>query len=92
MENITIESPEFKALYIEVMNRAEAIRKREEYSEESFRYWLCEAVRELAEKMGFFIQDLKEFTLDLGDSFMTGFNAGRERAKMNSYRAKKMRK
>ncbi|MBQ9886650.1 MAG: hypothetical protein IJM37_07325 [Lachnospiraceae bacterium] len=89
MNEITIESPEFQAMYEEISKRAEAIRKREELSEESFRKWICEAVETLAKKMGYHIQNIYEFTLDMEYSFKKGFNAGREAARKNSYRNRK---
>lgn len=90
-KDITIESPEFKALYDEVAQRAEAIRKREELSDNSFRDWICDAIRILAEQLGYHIQNLYEFTLDMADAFATGFEAGRRRAKENAYRKRKGR-
>ena len=86
---ITIQSPEFQALYEEISLRAETIRRREEMSEISFREWLCKAIEELASKLGYHIQNIYEFTLDMGYSFQKGFNAGRERAKNRAYRNKK---
>ena len=85
-KEITIESPEFKSLYEEVSARAEAIRKREELSDKSFRDWLCKAIEELASKLGYHIQNIYEFTLDRGYSFQKGFKTGREKARQNAYR------
>lgn len=83
---ITFDDPEFKSLMSEVMNQSEAIKKREALSEESFRDWLCEVIAVLAEKLGYVIQNLKEIPLDMAYSFNKGFQAGRERARQNSYR------
>ncbi len=88
-KDITIESPEFKALYDEVAQRAEAIRKREELSDKSFRDWLCDAIEALADLLGYHIQNLYEFVLDMGDAFATGYKAGRQRARDNAYRRRK---
>ena len=85
---ITIQSPEFQALYEEISARADTIRKREELSEISFRDWLCTAIEELASQLGYHIQNIYEFTLDMGYSFQKGFKAGRERAKDRAYRRK----
>lgn len=85
---ITIEDPEFKILFCEVINQSEAIRKRETLSEESFRAWLFDVIATIADKLGYVIQNLKEIPLDMAYSFNKGFQAGRERAKQNSYRRK----
>lgn len=85
-KEITIQSPEFQAIYEEISERAEAIRKRDELSDASFRDWLCKAIEELASKLGYHIQNIYEFTLDMGYSFQKGFEAGRERARKNAYR------
>ena len=87
-KDITIDSPEFKALYEEVSKRAEAIRQRERLSDRSFRDWLCEAIQLLAEKLGYHIQNIYEFTADMVSSFSKGFKAGRERARAKAYRKK----
>lgn len=86
---ITFESPEFKSLLSEVMNQSEAIQMRETLSEESFRDWLCEVIACLADKLGYFVQNLKEIPMDMAYSFKKGFQSGRERAKQKSYRYKK---
>ena len=83
---ITVQSPEFQALYEEISSRAETLRKREELSNVSFRYWLCEAIEKLASQLGYYIQNIYEFTLDMGYSFQKGFAAGREQAKNKAYR------
>lgn len=86
--NITIDSPEFQAMYEEISQLAETKRRRELMSETSFRDWICLAIEELAKKLGYSIQNLCEFTLDMGYSFKKGFNAGREQARRNSRRYK----
>lgn len=86
--NITIESPEFQAIYDEISQLAETKRKRELMSDSSFREWICLAIEELAKKLGYNIQNLYEFTLDMGYSFKKGFNTGREQARRNSRRYK----
>lgn len=83
---ITFEDPEFKSLMSEIMKQSEAIQKRDTLSEDSFRDWLCEVIVVLADKLGFIIQNLKEIPMDMAYSFNKGFQAGRERAKQNSYR------
>ena len=85
-KEITIHSPEFQAIYEEISERAEAIRKRDELSDASFRDWLCKAIEELASKLGYHIQNIYEFTLDMGYSFQKGFEVGRERARKKAYR------
>ena len=42
-------------------------------------------------RIGYHIQNLYEFTLDMADAFTTGFEAGRKRARDNAYRKKKGR-
>ena len=86
--NITIDSPEFQAIYKEISQLAETKRQRELMSDVSFREWLCLAIEELAKKLGYNIQNLYEFTLDMGYSFKKGFIAGREEARRNSRRYK----
>lgn len=83
---INFESPEFQDLLSEVMNQKEAINKRKELSEVSFRDWLCDVIAILADKLGYIIQNLKEIPMDMAYSFSSGFQAGRERAHQNSYR------
>ena len=90
-KDITIDSPEFKALYDEVRQRAETIRKREELSDKSFKDWLCDTIEVLAKELGYHIQNIYEFALDIGDAFNNGFEAGRLRAKQNAYRKRKGR-
>ena len=84
--NITIDSPEFQQMYKEVSELAEAKRKREELSDTAFRDWICTAIEELAHLLGYHIQNLYEFTLDMGYSFKKGFEAGREDARKRSLR------
>ncbi|MGI6462812.1 MAG: hypothetical protein ACOX04_04210 [Candidatus Scatomorpha sp.] len=84
--NITIDSSEFKKMYKEVSALAEAKRKREELSDTAFRDWICVAIEELANLLGYHIQNLYEFTLDMGYSFKKGFGAGREEARKRSLR------
>ncbi len=86
--NITIDSPEFQAMYNEISQLAETKRQRELMSDSSFRDWICLAIEELAKKLGYNIQNLYEFTLDMGYSFKKGFSAGREKARHNSRRYK----
>ncbi len=85
---ITIDSPEFQDLYNELSQRADTMRKREELSDESFRVWFCNAIKDFAANLGYQIQNLYEFSLDVGYSFKKGFKAGREQAKRNSIRYK----
>ena len=42
--NITIDSPEFRQMYNEVSELAEAKRKREELSDTDFRDWIFDAI------------------------------------------------
>ena len=85
-KELSADSPLFKDLVCEIMKQKETIQKREELSEQSFRVWLCKAIEIIAGKMGYVIQNLKEIMLDFAYSFEKGFAAGRERAKMNSFR------
>lgn len=85
-QSITFDSPEFQDLLSEVMNQKTAIIKRDELSEASFRVWLCDVISALADKLGYVIQNLKEIPMDMVYSFNKGFQAGRERARQNSYR------
>lgn len=86
MNNITIDSPEFKKMYEEVSELAEAKRKRQELSDTAFRDWICIAIEELARQLGYHIQNLVEFTLDMGYSFKKGFAEGRKEAHRRSLR------
>lgn len=85
-KSITIQSPEFQQMYREVSELAEAKRQRELLSDTAFRDWLCAAIEELARMMGYHIQNIYEFTLDMGYSFKKGFDAGREEARIRSLR------
>ena len=84
--NITIQSPEFQQMLNEVSELAEAKRQRELLSDTAFRDWICMAIEEFARMLGFHIQNLYEFTLDMGYSFKKGFDAGREEARFRSLR------
>lgn len=85
-KNITIESPEFQTLYKEISMLSETKRQREKLSDESFRTWICNSIKILAAQLGYHIQNLYEFTMDLGYSFKEGFKAGREKAREKSIR------
>lgn len=87
-KDITIDSPEFRSMYEEISALAETKRQREQLSDSSFREWLCLAIETLASQLGYHIQNLYEFTLDMGYSFRKGFSLGRERAKERSIRNK----
>lgn len=49
--NITIDSPEFQAMYNEISQLAETKRQRELMSDSSFRDWICLAIEKLAKKL-----------------------------------------
>ncbi len=85
-KDITIESPEFQEMYEEISALAETKRKREMLSEDSFRTWLCSAIQLLAAQLGYCIQNLYEFTMDMSYSFKKGFEAGRDKARKKSIR------
>lgn len=85
-KEITIESTEFQEMYLEISEMALAKKKREEMTDDSFRKWICRAIEIFADKLGYHIQNLYEFTLDMADSFVRGFKSGRERARQNSIR------
>ena len=87
-KDITIESPEFQAMYKEISELAETKRLREKLSDISFREWVFLMIEKFASQLGYHIQNLYEFTLDMGYSFKKGFQAGRERARENSIRNK----
>ena len=87
-KNITIESPEFQELYEEISGLAETKRQRGKLSDASFREWICTAIQMLASQLGYRIQNIYEFTLDMGYSFKKGIAEGRERARRNSIRRK----
>ena len=85
-KEITIDSDEFKEMYLEISEMALAKKKRKELTDDSFRRWICHAIEIFAEQIGYHIQNLYEFTLDMADSFKRGFKSGRERARQNSLR------
>lgn len=85
-KDITIQSPEFQQMYKEVSELAEAQKQRDLLSDNAFRDWICTAIEELARLLGYHIQNLYEFTLDMGYSFKKGFAAGREEARARSLR------
>ncbi len=85
-KEISIESAEFKEMYLEISELALAKKKREELTKDSFRIWICQAIETFAAQLGYHIQNLYEFTLDMADSFLKGFKSGREKARQNSLR------
>ena len=87
-KDITIESPEFRVLYDELSELAETKRQREVLNDTSFREWVCKSIQILASKLGYHIQNICEFTLDMGYCFRAGFTSGRELAKAKSIRNK----
>lgn len=91
MRTITTLDPEFAEILRELDAQGDAVRKRRELSEESYRLWLYSALKEIATGLGYVIQNMAEFFRDMGDGFRTGFAEGRERAKQNSIRARNRR-
>lgn len=87
-KTITIDSQEFKDLYNEIISQNETKQKRMQMSDYSFREWLCKVIEEIAGHLGYHIQNLYEFTLDIADSFQKGYQAGRSRARANAIRNK----
>lgn len=88
MRTITTSDPDFAEILRELDTQGEAVQKRRELSEESFRLWLYSALKEIATGLGYVIQNLAEFFRDMGDGFRTGFAEGRERARKKSIRAR----
>ncbi|MBQ2633257.1 MAG: hypothetical protein IJF88_01590 [Oscillospiraceae bacterium] len=86
-KELSFDSPEIQELFADVMARSEAIKKRQELSDYSFRVWICEVITAIANKMGYVVRNLIiEIPADLAYSFKKGFSAGIDKAKKNSYR------
>ncbi len=64
------------------------VRDREivEQTEESFRRFCAYAVRTIAARLGYVVQNVSEFVLDMASSFSSGWQAGRQRAREASLR------
>lgn len=85
-EQVTMEDPEIKALYEQILKSADAYQKREQLGEQSFKAWLIKTTSKIAEKLGYYIQDLAVFVGDMNYSIKKGFRAGREEARKKSIR------
>lgn len=85
-KEVTMEDPEIRTLYEQVLKSAEASKKREDLSNESFKLWLFETVTIIAQKFGYYIQDLAVFISDMNYCIKKGFKEGREEAKRRSIR------
>ena len=86
MPDITVESAEFKRMCNEITNTLEAQKIREEKGERSFREWLYEALNIIATNLGYTIQNLYEYIMDMGHAFKTGYEKGREIARERALR------
>ena len=87
-KTITPAEPEMAEVLNELIARADAITEAQRLGEASFKQWLYVQINEIADALGYIIQGLSELIKDLGYSFYSGFNQGRERAKKNSIRRK----
>lgn len=89
---ITIADPEFDDILRELSLNRDAVVKRRELSEASFKVWLYEQIVQIGHSMGLIIQDIAEFFKDMGHGFMQGVRAGREEARNKSIRAREARR
>lgn len=87
-KTITTADPEFEEVLRELALNREAIRRRRELSEASFRQWLYEQINDIAHKLGYAIQDIAEFVKDMAYSFKQGYAAGRDAARRRSIRSR----
>lgn len=60
-------------------------------TEMSFRYFCAYAVQSIAAKLGYALTNIAEFVRDMGASWSEGWQAGRQRAREASLRARKAR-
>ncbi len=91
-KEITIEDEDFKRVLEELVANRDAIKKAEELSQESFRIWLLDTIRQIAKSMGLVIAGLDEFVKDFGYAVKSGWQEGAEIARRNSYRARDKRR
>lgn len=91
-KEITVEDEDFKRVLEEVVANRDAIKKAEELSQESFRIWLLDTIRQVAKSMGLIITNLNEFMKDFGYAVKSGWQEGAEIARKNSYRARDKRR
>ncbi len=85
---ITTLDPEFEDVLRELAMNRDAIAKRRELSDNAFREWLYREIVAIGDRLGLIIQNIAEFAKDMAYGFEKGFNAGRDRARRNSVRAK----
>lgn len=71
-KEITIEDEDFKRVLEELVANRDAIKKAEELSQESFRIWLLDTIRQIAKSMGLVIACLDEFVKDFGYAVKSG--------------------
>lgn len=71
-KEITIEDEDFKRVLEELVANRDAIKKAEELSQESFRIWLLDTIRQIAKSMGLVIAGLDEFVKDFGYAVKSG--------------------
>ena len=88
---ITTLDPEFDDVLRELALNREAVIKRRELSEDSFKEWLYKQVVEIGHRLGFVIQDIAEFFKDMAYGWNKGFDEGREESRRNSIRAREAR-
>lgn len=88
---ITTADPEFDDVLRELALNREAVAKRRELSEASFREWLYNQIEEIASRLGYIVQNLAEFAKDMSYGFKKGFAEGRQTARDNSIRAREGR-
>jgi hypothetical protein len=91
-KTITTTDPEFADILAELTSQSDAVRKRQQLGEESFRVWLYKEIGEIAQRLGYIVQDFAEFIKDMGFGFREGYSNGREEARRNSLRAREERK
>lgn len=85
---ITTQDPEFDEVLRELALNRQAVVKRRELSEASFREWLFQEVQEIGHRLGFTIQGLAEFMKDMSYGWKKGIAQGREDARNKSIRAR----
>lgn len=92
MKEITVTDEEFDRVLKELLENRKALQKAQQLSEDSFRFWLLETIRDIASKMGLVVNGLKEFVFDFSYAAKTGWHEGAEMARQNSYRESDRRK
>lgn len=70
----------------------QAVAKRRQLSEDSFRIWLVEQIQSISARLGFVVQNIAEFAMDVVDGWKSGYRDGRQAARERSIRARKKRR